>query len=341
MNSRTLALAENVPLAGSVTLFGRDVVRDSWAVGGENLLGHVPQEGGLFEFMTVAESVELLVMLKLRRRVSAADLSPDSEEEGIVPPKYLSYPVHALSGGTKKKLLIRLADVLPPGLQLLDECTTGVDPIAAERIMRHLRDQARRSDGKQALLFASHRIDESLAICDRVLMLSEGQVFLDGPIARFSELAARFFQLDVLLNSEYNLHSNAVLCSLAMSDSYIPLSISLVDFFVLQLANAACSSSSKAGGGEALGHKRNIERVVSYSSTLVRVTFEKRLVPISSMYAHLSLLREQGLVLRFSFRAMDLEEVLATVIAATREDLQRQEGEEEEEEGEAEANTVP
>jgi hypothetical protein len=171
------------------------------------------------------------------------------------------------------------------------------------------------------VVFSSHRIDESLAVCDRVLMLVEGQTYLDGDMSAFHALAYQFYQVDVLLDGQYNMHTNSLLSPLAMSDCYVPLSISLSDFFLLHVANACrqmqCADQPISSMKSPVSEGNCIERVVVYSDTLLRLTFEKRLVSMSALWTRLSEWRAQGLVAKHSFRAMDMEEVLATLIATS------------------------
>jgi hypothetical protein len=180
--------------------------------------------------------------------------------------------------------------------------------------MRYLKDHVQRQQ-QQSLLMSSHRIDESLSLCDRVLMLVDGQTFLDGDINAFNDLAYQYYQVDVVLNAAYNIHTGGGgLSGLSTSDCYVPLSISLVDYFVLQL-ESVCKAANIRDENSSSSSKC-IERVVAYSETLVRVTFEKRLVPMSLIWHRLAQWRvEYDLVTRFSFRNMDMEEVLATVIS--------------------------
>jgi hypothetical protein len=224
-----------------------------------------------------------------------------------------------------------------------DECTTGVDPIAAERIVRYLK----LLQPHQGVLLASHRIDESLAVCGRVLLLAEGRVHLDGPIDAFHDLAYRFYQLDISIapipgTVFASQPSACTLDSASTSAPAPPVGKSAVGTYGTYESGAGTAThngngrNARGSGGDssnsrpaqdinvllhlvaqAVGYG-GLERVVVYSSSMVRLTLEKRRVPISHIWTHLIDWRQRGLLSKFSFRNMEMEEVLSTIIAASK-----------------------
>ena len=91
-----------------------------------------------------------------------------------------SKPIAAMSTGEARRLLIARALVSHPRALLLDEPTTGLDLLARQRFLESLRDLAR---GGTTLLLVTHHIEEVLPEIERVILLKEGRVFLDGPKA--------------------------------------------------------------------------------------------------------------------------------------------------------------
>ena len=345
---RSLALAENIPVSGTLTIAGLDSVDDVWQLSAQCAVGYVPQEGGLLEFLTVEQS---LTLFELLRPTHGTHVSREHQADDIIPAKYYSYPISALSGGTRKKLAVQLANTCQPRLLLLDECTTGVDPIAAERIVRYLKHtHTTRTTGsedrallfkqqQQGMLFASHRIDESLAVCSRVLMLVRGKVFLDGPISMFHDLAYRYYQVDITLPSlttsgeddhmgysyQHDM-SPAEVATPATEEAHVRM-----EYFLHMLAQSLLPTGmAPRRTGHHLAHANSetsppkptpnhLERCVVYSDTLVRITIQKHLVPISVMWEQLARLQQSGVILTYAFRNMEMEEVISSIIDAEHE----------------------
>jgi peptide/nickel transport system ATP-binding protein len=92
---------------------------------------------------------------------------------------------HELSGGMRQRVGIMLALVLRPKVVLLDEPTTALDVLSGRFLLDALR--AARDAGK-AILFSTHVMGEVDFLCDRVVLLHQGAVLDQGPIA---EVCAR------------------------------------------------------------------------------------------------------------------------------------------------------
>lgn len=302
-----------------------------WEMGPRSVLGYAPQEGGLFEFMTVQHTLQLFKLLRPVRSMSTAAKGTHD----IIPSKYFAYPVRTLSGGTRKKLSVCVANTGAPALLMLDECTTGVDPIAAERIVRYLKHAV--DSESQALLFASHRIDESLAVCERVLMLVEGQVYLDAPIHCMHDLAHRFYQVDISLSATYTapLHGGDLSqqdtplqeCGLPLDEEDVGIAMDNVGEFPEQAQQQRKQLQSTAGTSEerlkefiaelalSVGGRCNLERVVTYSNTLLRITLQRDRVPVTVVWTQLAVWLESDRIRSYAFRSMEMEEVLSTILA--------------------------
>ena len=86
--------------------------------------------------------------------------------------------VYALSGGQRQRLALALALVNDPRVLILDEPTTGLDPIARREFWELLRDFRARGG---TVLVTTHLMDEAESLCDRVFLLNGGRVIVSGP----------------------------------------------------------------------------------------------------------------------------------------------------------------
>ena len=83
-------------------------------------------------------------------------------------------PYH-LSGGEKKRVAIATVLSMSPDILVMDEPTSGLDPFARRQLMGLLRDF------HHTKIFTSHDLDMVLELCERTIILNEGEVKADGP----------------------------------------------------------------------------------------------------------------------------------------------------------------
>jgi ABC-2 type transport system ATP-binding protein len=105
--------------------------------------------------------------------------------------------ISTLSGGQKQRLALALAFVNNPELVFLDEPTAGLD--AHSRRELHAEIQAMRRDGHTVLL-TTHHLDEAELLCDRIAIISKGQIVATGSprelVSRSGRLQRVAFQAD-------------------------------------------------------------------------------------------------------------------------------------------------
>lgn len=140
-------------------------------------VGYLPQEASVFRRLTVADNI--LAILELR-----AALTPrqrEAELEKLLDELQISHIAgqrgQSLSGGERRRVEIARALAAEPRFMLLDEPFAGVDPISVgeiQRIVRHLKER------KIGVLITDHNVRETLGICDRAYILSEGSVLAKG-----------------------------------------------------------------------------------------------------------------------------------------------------------------
>ncbi|HVJ62458.1 MAG TPA: LPS export ABC transporter ATP-binding protein [Tahibacter sp.] len=140
-------------------------------------VGYLPQEASVFRRLTVAENI--LAILELRPALSPGQR--EAELEKLLDELQISHIAsqrgQSLSGGERRRVEIARALAAEPRFMLLDEPFAGVDPISVgeiQRIVRHLKER------KIGVLITDHNVRETLGICDRAYILSEGGVLAKG-----------------------------------------------------------------------------------------------------------------------------------------------------------------
>ncbi len=168
--------------AGSIRIDGQEVRRLPIHQRSRLGLSYLPQEASIFRKLNVEENIRAVLELQLdeqgrpwgRQRIDAA-LDELLAELSIE--KLRDAPAPALSGGERRRVEIARCLATQPRFILLDEPFAGVDPIAVLEIQRIIGFLKQRGIG---VLITDHNVRETLGICDRAYIISEGRVLAEG-----------------------------------------------------------------------------------------------------------------------------------------------------------------
>jgi len=153
------------PSGGTATLFGLDSWRQ--VVEAHRRVGYLPGDLRLSDRLTGREQLESLA--RLRGGVDERLRAALCERLGVV----LDRPIRQLSKGNRQKLGIVQAFMHRPELVVLDEPTTGLDPLLQSEVRALIRETA--SDGRSVFL-SSHSLDEVQHVADRVGIIRSGRL---------------------------------------------------------------------------------------------------------------------------------------------------------------------
>ena len=139
-------------------------------------ISYLPQEISVFRQLSVEENVQAVLELQ---GVAPGDIEPRLVEllQDLNIAHLRRHPALSLSGGERRRLEIARALATRPAFILLDEPFAGVDPIAVLDIQRIIRFLKQRGIG---VLITDHNVRETLGICDRAYIMSEGEVLASG-----------------------------------------------------------------------------------------------------------------------------------------------------------------
>jgi lipooligosaccharide transport system ATP-binding protein len=139
-------------------------------------MGVVPQENNLDEEVSVVENLLIYARyFDIPGRVAG----PAAEEllRFVALHDKRDWRIDRLSGGMKRRLLIARALINEPELLILDEPTTGLDPQARHLVWEKLRSLKRQG---VTLVLTTHYMDEAAQLCDRLVIMHEGRILIEG-----------------------------------------------------------------------------------------------------------------------------------------------------------------
>jgi lipopolysaccharide export system ATP-binding protein len=168
--------------AGEIRIDGQPVQRLPIHQRSRLGLSYLPQEASIFRKLSVEENIRAVLELQQDERgrpwaKARVDEALNSLLAELSIEKLRDSPAPALSGGERRRVEIARALATQPRFILLDEPFAGVDPIAVLEIQRIIRFLKQRGIG---VLITDHNVRETLGICDRAYIISEGSVLAEG-----------------------------------------------------------------------------------------------------------------------------------------------------------------
>ena len=162
--------------AGSVTLDGQELrhlpIHERARLG----VGYLPQEASIFRKMTVEQNIRAILEISIKDKSRI-----DGEVEKLLADLNIGHlrhnPAPSLSGGERRRVEIARVLAMQPRFILLDEPFAGVDPIAVIDIQKIIDFLKSRGIG---VLITDHNVRETLSICDRAYIISDGTVLASG-----------------------------------------------------------------------------------------------------------------------------------------------------------------
>jgi len=189
-SSIRMMMGITIPDTGSISLFGKPFERESL-----QRVGYLPEERGLYKKMKVLQQLvffgELHGLTASEARKRATDWAKRLEID-----ESLGKKTEELSKGMQQKIQFIGALLHDPGLIVMDEPFSGLDPVNAkllEQVLIELKDQG------NAILFSTHRMDQVEKLCDSICLINKGEAVLAG---RVREIKSRYERNHVIVEFE-------------------------------------------------------------------------------------------------------------------------------------------
>jgi ABC-2 type transport system ATP-binding protein len=174
------------PTEGTVTIDDLDVLTEAEQV--QQRIGYLPENAPLYPELSVQAYLKMIADLRqIPEERQPALLSEAVRATGLE--AYLTRPIGQLSKGYRQRVGLAQAIVHKPKLLILDEPTIGLDPTQIVEVRRLIGRLAQHS----TILLSTHILSEVEAVCNRVIILINGEIRAD---ARIAELEA---STDVIL----------------------------------------------------------------------------------------------------------------------------------------------
>jgi ABC-2 type transport system ATP-binding protein len=160
-----------LPDSGQISVLGQ-----SPGSGVRNRIGYLPEERGLYPKMKVAEVLQFFGELNGGR---AAEIRQAVARwlQRLELADWANRRVNELSKGMQQKVQFIVSVICNPDVLILDEPSSGLDPISANVLKDVLLEL--RAAGK-TILFSTHRMEDAERLCDYVCLIHHGRKVLDG-----------------------------------------------------------------------------------------------------------------------------------------------------------------
>jgi ABC-2 type transport system ATP-binding protein len=161
------------PTSGSIEIDGLDIASQRRAI--QQRIGYLPENDPLYPEMTVIDYLDYAAELhgvpederleRIRAAIHRTDLSAKAAD-----------PIGTLSRGYRQRVGVAQAIIHNPKVLILDEPTNGLDPTQVQ----HMRELIRSLSQQATVIISTHILQEVQAICDRVIIIRNGQKALDA-----------------------------------------------------------------------------------------------------------------------------------------------------------------
>ncbi len=160
-----------LPTSGTASIYGYDVVKEPEAI--RNLIVSIPQEARPIYYRTVIDSIRIYLSAR-GIPMDEADKRARKALKTVGLEHIMNKQCGRLSGGMKRKTFVAMALASSARLVILDEPTTGLDPLSRFEVWSAIRSL------KSDVIITTHYMEEAQQLSDEIIMMDGGKVFSQG-----------------------------------------------------------------------------------------------------------------------------------------------------------------
>ncbi len=233
------------PTAGRIAVFGHH----PHDVKNKQRIGYLPEESYLYPFLNARETLEYYARLfHQKRTIRRGRIDTLLEMVGLQ--HVARRPVGEYSKGMQRKIGLAQALINDPDLLILDEPTSGMDPIATADVKRVIKSLAERG---KTILLCSHLLADVEDVTDRVAIMYGGKVRRHGQIDDLLEQHDRTMINAPAMDPETEEHLVALLESQGICDASISRPRQKLETLFLNIVSEAQSEGASTSGAQSGG----------------------------------------------------------------------------------------
>lgn len=179
----------STPTSGSASIFGFDVAHQPLQA--RRRMTVVLQQTAAENMLTVRDNLLIYAYLHGLSRADAGERVKRVSEEFELGDK-LASTVQELSLGTKRRIQIAKTFMLETPLIILDEATTGMDPMMKRRMMDRLRAEARNG---RTILLTTQVLSEAEELCETIMIVDKGRTMASGTLQELRKRSSQMFRV--------------------------------------------------------------------------------------------------------------------------------------------------
>jgi phospholipid/cholesterol/gamma-HCH transport system ATP-binding protein len=156
-------------------------------------IGFLFQSGALYDSMTVRENLAF-PLKRLKKELTSEEIETKIVEalENVGLPHVIDKMPSELSGGMRKRVSLARTIIVDPSIMLYDEPTTGLDPVTSDEISDLINEIQKKY--KTSSIIITHDIECVRSVANRIIMLHEGKVYMEGSLEDFEKSKDKLVQ---------------------------------------------------------------------------------------------------------------------------------------------------